>query len=277
MIYIGKSYTLEVVKMISFGVYLDADNLGTILLPKKFTPNNTQIGDNIHVFLYLDSEDRLVATTQTPKAQVGEFAYLEVTATTNFGAFLDWGLDKDLLVPFGEQHKPMTVGTSYLVYIYENHADDRIVASSKLDKFLDKQPPYYKPKQAVDLVIANSTELGYKAIINHTHWGVLFKEDVFQRLSYGQSIKGYIKRIRHDGKIDLMLQGGQETHDKNSKIIKDYLIKHNGYAPVHDKTDPQLISSLFGISKNAFKRALGTLYKQRIIDIEKEGIRLLKK
>ena len=260
MITIGKTYTLDVVKTVDFGVYLDAKDLGEVLLPKKYAPRDLAVGDTVEVFLYLDSEDRPVATTQKPKAQVGEFAYLKVAATTNIGAFLDWGLDKDVLLPFSEQHRPVKVGHSYLVFLYINKADGRITASSKIDKFLnDDTPHHYKPQQAVDLIIANSTDLGYKAIINHRYWGVLYKDEVFQRLSFGQSIKGYIKRIRDDGKIDLTLQGGQETRDQNEQIILTYLKKQKGFAPVHDKSAPQAISNLFGMSKGAFKKAVGGL------------------
>ena len=276
MITLGQTCELEVVKAVEFGFYLDAEDLGEILLPVKFAHADLVEGDLIEVFLYLDSEDRPVATTQEPKAKVGEFAYLEVVDTTSVGAFLDWGLDKDILVPFAEQHRPMEVGHSYLVFIYIGNIDGRIAASSKIDKFLDDEKPHdYKPKQAVDLIIANSTELGYKAIINHSHWGVLYKNDVFKRLSFGQYKKGFIKHIRPDGKIDLSLQGGQETRDKYAKIILNYLQEQNGFAPVHDKSDPQLISDLFGMSKGAFKKAVGGLYKQRVISIEKDGIRLI--
>jgi len=278
MIKIGRTYELDVVKAVEFGFYLDAENLGDILLPNKHAPDDLAEGDYLEAFLYLDSEDRPVATTQKPKAQVGEFAYLEAVANTSVGTFLDWGLDKDLLVPFSEQHRPMEVGHSYLVYVYINKADGRIVATSKIDKIIDDDKPHdFKPQQAVNLIIANSTDLGYKAIINHSHWGVLYKNDVHQRLSFGQSIKGFIKHVRPDGKIDLSLQGGQETRDKNTTLILDYLKNKNGFAPVHDKSDPKLISDLFGMSKGAFKKAIGGLYKQRVIRIEKDGIHLLEK
>jgi uncharacterized protein len=276
MIKIGETVHLDVVKVVEFGCYLDAKELGEVLLPRKHAPQDLAIGDTVKVFLYLDSEDRPVATTQTPKAKVGEFAYLKVVAITNVGAFLDWGLDKDILVPFAEQHRPMEVGHSYLVYLYLDKKDGRITASSKINKFLDDEKPHhFKPGQAVNLIIANSTELGYKAIINHSHWGVLYKDEVFQRLSFGQYKKGFIKHIRPDGKIDLSLQGGQETRDKYAKIIINYLKKQNGFAPVHDKSDPQLISDLFGMSKGAFKKAIGGLYKKKIIRIEDDGIHLL--
>ena len=276
IISLGASYTLEVTKLMDFGVYLNAKNLGSVLLPNKHTPAGLSPGDSLRVFLYLDSEDRPVATTQVPLAQVGQFAYLKVLANTDVGAFLDWGLDKDVLVPFSEQHRPMEIGHSYLVYLYLNEADGRITASSKIDKFLDDEAPHdFRAQQAVQLIIANSTELGFKAIINHSHWGVLYKNDVHQRLSFGQYISGYVLRVRPDGKIDLSLQGGQETRDKYAKVIEDYLIEHDGFAAVHDKSDPEQIAKLFGMSKGAFKKAIGGLYKQRIIDIEKNGIRLV--
>ena len=277
MINIGQYCELEVVKNVEFGVYLDAENLGEVLLPIKYVPQNLSIGDFVNVFLYLDSEERLVATTQKPKAVAGEFAYLEAVDITSVGMFLDWGLDKDILAPFGEQHRPMEVEKCYLVYIYVGDNDGRLTASSKIDKFLDDERPHnFEEKQAVDLIIANTTELGYKAIINHSHWGVLYKDEVFQRLSFGQSIKGFIKRIRPDGKIDLSLDGGQETRDKNTQIILDYLQKEKGFSSVNDKSDPQLISDLFGMSKKSFKKAIGGLYKERVIVIEKDGIRLRK-
>lgn len=278
MVKIGNNYELEVVKAVDFGFYLDAKELGEVLLPLKHAPEDLDVGDTLDVFLYLDSEDRPVATTQTPKVKVGQFAYLKVLDSTNVGAFLDWGLDKDVLVPFAEQHRPMETGHSYLVYLYLDKTDGRITASSKIDKFLDDEQPHdFKPQQAVDLIIANSTDLGYKAIINHSHWGVLYKDDVHQRLSFGQYKKGFIKYIRPDNRIDLTLQGGQETRDKYTKIILNYLQKKNGFAPVHDKSDPKLISELFGMSKKSFKKTIGGLYKSKTIVIEDDGIRLIEK
>ncbi len=273
---IGKTCVVNVVKSVDFGFYLDVEELDTVLLPRKYAPDDLSVGDTVEVFLYLDSEDRPVATTQKPKACVGEFAYLQVVDNSPVGAFLDWGLDKDVLVPFGEQHRPMEVGKFYLVYLYIDRVDGRIVASSKIDSVLsDDSHHAYKPQQAVDLIIANSTELGYKAIVNHSHWGVLYKNEVYQRLSFGQSIKGFIKYIRPDGKLDLSLQGGREARDKNTQRVLHYLQQQGGFAAVHDKSDPQLITELFGMSKGAFKKAIGGLYKQRVIRIEKDGIHLL--
>ncbi len=275
MITIGKIHRLNVVRMVEFGAYLDAGDVGEVLLPRKYSPRGLSVGHAIEVFLYLDSEDRPVATTQKPKASVGEFAYLEVVDTTSVGAFLNWGLDKDVMVPFAEQHRPMEVGRSYLVYLYLDRVDGRITASSKIDHFLDDDRPHnFAPQQPVDLIIANTTDLGFKAIINHSHWGLLYKGDVHQRLSFGQHINGYIKYIRSDGKIDLSLQGGRETREKYEDIIMSYLQQQQGFAAVHDKSSPELIADLFGMSKGAFKKALGGLYKKRLIVIHKDGIRL---
>jgi len=277
MVKLGNTHQLRVSKAVDFGFYLDAQELGDVLLPKKFAPKDLAVGDLLYVFLYLDSEDSPIATTQQPKAKVGEFAFLKAVARTHVGAFLDWGLDKDILVPFAEQHRPIEVDQSYLVYLYLDKHDGRIVASSKIDKFIDDDAPHdFTPQQQVNLLIANSTELGFKAIINNSHWGVLYKNDVFQKLSFGQSKKGFIKRIREDGKIDLSLQGGKETRDKYAKIILNHLEKQQGFAPVHDKSSPEIIADTFGMSKGAFKKAIGGLYKERLISIEKDGIRLVK-
>lgn len=274
MLAIGHNYTLKVVKRLEIGVFLDADNLGEVLLPNRYAPDDLAIDDDINVFLYLDSEGRVVATTQTPGARVGEFAYLEAVANTDFGTFLDWGLAKDLLAPFGEQHRPMEVGSSYLVYVYLGQADGRITASSKIDKFIDEDAPRdYIPRQAVKLIIASSTELGYKAIINHRHWGLLYKNEVFQRVSFGQSIDGYIKQVRPDGLIDVGIAAGRVSRDRNAQVILDYIDSQGGFAPVHDKSDPALITRLFSMSKKAFKQSLSSLYKQRLIVIETTGIR----
>lgn len=275
MIEIGNTYHLLVIKRTDFGVYLDAENLGEILLPSKHTPDNLSIDDTVEVFLYLDSEDRPIATTQTPKAEVGEFAHLEVKENTPFGAFLDWGLDKDVLVPFAEQHRPMVVGHSYIVFLYLDN-QGRITATSKIDKVvLEDDQHDFRPQQTVELIIGNSTELGFKAIVDQSHWGLLYKDEVDQRLSFGQSIQGYIKHVRPDGKIDLSLKSGQQTRDEYTQAILDYMRDHNGYAPVHDKSPPAQISDLFGMSKGQFKNAIGGLYKQKVIAIEKNGIRLV--
>lgn len=277
MLTLGQTYTLQVLKMTEQGAYVDGEELGEILLPTKFCPPGLEPGSELPVFLYQDSETRLIVTTQIPKVQVGEFAYLQVVANSDYGSFMDWGLDKDLLAPFGEQHVPMQVDRSYLVYVYLNNADGRITASSKIEKFLDDQAPHdFTPGQPVDLIIANSTDLGFKAIINHSHWGLLYKDEVHERLSFGQSKRGFIKFARPDGKIDLALRVEQETRDQYTLSVLDYLKRHDGFAAVHDKTDPAIIQKLFGMSKKTFKKVIGGLYKQRIIQIQDDGIRLNK-
>lgn len=275
MITIGKHYNLKVVKTVDFGYYLDASNLGEVLLPGKYAPEGLSDGDYIDIFLYLDSEDRPVATTESPFAAVGQFALLRVVAVTDVGAFLDWGLEKDLLVPFSEQNKPMKKGRSYLVYLYVDKASGRITATAKIDKLIEDDKPHrFKEKQAVKLIIAKKTDLGYKVIINNSHWGVLYDNEVHEHLNIGQHKEGFIKRIRPDGKIDLTLQGGPGLRSKHAFMIEKALNENDGFLAVHDKSDPALISELFGISKGAFKKAIGILYKQKVITIEKNGIRL---
>lgn len=275
MVQIGKTCKLEVVKQVSFGVYLNAHELGQVLLPNKVTPKDCQVGDLLDVFLYLDSEDIVIATTRRPLAQVGEFAYLKAVATGPYGAFLDWGLDKDLLLPFGEQHKPIEEGRSYLVYVHANRADERIMASSKIDKFLDKIEPEYTVGEQVDLYIGGTTDLGYKAIINHAHWGVIYENEVFQKLRFGQRLKGFIKQVRRDGKIDLVLQqGSKQELDKHAHIILIKLKQAGGFLALTDKTDAEIIYDQLGMSKKAFKKAIGGLFKNGQLSIDNDGLRL---
>ena len=273
---IGLMNEMEVVKKVEFGVYLDGGPHGEILMPQRYVPENCQIGDTVNVFIYLDSEDRLVATTDLPVAMVGEFARLKVVSVTSIGAFLDWGLPKDLLVPFREQQVKMEEGKSYLVFVYLDDESQRIVASSKLDKFVDNIPVDYEVGEEVDLIIAGKTDLGYKAIIDNSHWGLIFKNEVFQPLKIGDKLKGFIKNIRPDEKIDLSLEkAGYEKIDSISQSVLNKLKEANGYLPFNDKSAPDEISVTFGISKKNFKKAIGALYKQRLIDIEEKGIKLL--
>ncbi|MBV7314375.1 S1 RNA-binding domain-containing protein [Shewanella sp. NIFS-20-20] len=273
---LGKTSSLEVVKQVPFGYYLNAHELGQVLLPNKLAPKDCQVGDKVEVFLHLDSEDKVIATTRTPKAEVGQLASLKVVSTSRFGAFLDWGLDKDLLLPFAEQAKPLEVGNYALVYVHINRADDRIVASAKIDKFFDKTPPFYKEGEQVDLVIAGRTDLGYKAVINGAHWGVLYKDEVFQVLKPGFKTKGYIKRMRSDGKIDLQLSRGSKVElDSQSLSIMIKLKQAGGFLPLTDKTDAEVIYQTLAMSKKAFKKCIGGLYKQQKIAIETTGIRLI--
>lgn len=276
MIEIGKPCKLEVVKQVEFGVYLDAKDLGQVLLPSKAVPKECHVGDMVNVFLYLDSEDMVIATTKRALGQVGQFAFLEAKVNGPYGCFLDWGLDKDLLLPFGEQHREIEEGKSYLVYIYTSHVDDRIVASSKIDRFLDTTEPNYKEGEEVSLIIGGTTDLGFKAIINNAHWGVLYSNEVFTRLSFGQKIKGFVKRVRSDGKIDLSLQKGvKEELDQHSTTIMFKLKQAGGFLPLNDKTDAEIIYSQLSMSKKAFKKSIGGLYKKEQITISPDGIRLI--
>lgn len=275
MVNIGRYNTLRVIKEVDFGVYLDGEHEGEILMPVRYVPANCQVGDFVAVFLYLDSEDRPIATTEQPFAQVGEFAMLRVQSVNKIGTFLDWGIMKDLLVPFREQKVTMTEGRSYLVYIYVDEETHRIVASAKLNKFLDKTLPDYEVGQEVDLVIESETDLGYKAIVNNRHWGILYENEVFEQLAKGLKVKGYIKKIRTDHKIDLSLHPlGYEKVDPLTQMILDELKKMGGFIAVSDKSDAEEVYRVFGISKKSFKQAIGALYKKRLITLSPDGIRL---
>ena len=273
---IGKINHLEVVKEVDFGIYLDGGDLGEILMPKRYVPEGTMPGDMIETFIYLDSEDRLVATTEKPLAMVEEFALLEVVSVTPVGAFLNWGLPKDLFVPFREQRQPMEEGKKYLVYVYVDTNTKRIAASSKIEQYLDNIPVDYDLDEEVDLIIVNETDLGYNAIIDNSHFGILYKNEVFQPLNPGDRVQGYIKKIRTDGKIDLRLEkiGYEKISSFVDRIITE-LQKNKGFLPLTDKSSPEEIYQTFRISKKNFKAAIGALYKKRFIALEDNGIRLL--
>lgn len=276
---IGKYNNLRVIKHVDFGVYLDGDAYGEILLPKRYVPENCQEDDMLDVFLYKDSEDRIIATTEKPFVQVGECAFLRVVATGTVGAFLDWGLPKDLLVPYSEQHLRMEEGKSYLVYVFRDSETDRIIASSKLDRYIDNTMPEYKSGQEVDIWISNRTDLGYKAIINNLHWGILYANEVFRPLKTGDKLKAYIKKVRPDDKIDLSLEkpGYARTDNAAANILKLLENSRDGFLPYNDKTDAELIYKIFGMSKKAFKMSIGNLYKNKLIEIKPDGIKLVKK
>lgn len=277
MVEIGRINTLEVVRETDNGLYMDGQELGEILMPKKFISDEVRNLGWADVFVYSDSEDRLVATTEKPKAMVGEFAFLKVVAISKFGAFLDWGLPKDLLVPFREQKADMMEGRSYLVYLFVDMLTKRIAASAKLDKYLDNTPPEYEMGDEVQLLISEETDLGFKAIVNNEHWGILYKNQIYQNLMPGQKITGYINKVRDDEKIDLLLEKpGYEKVDAISQKILDELKANRGFMAVSDKTSPDMIKALFGISKKNFKKAIGGLYKKRLINFDSDGIRLSK-
>lgn len=277
MVELGKLNTLTVIKAVDFGMYLDGGDDGEILLPARNVPSGVVVGDNLEVFIYLDSEDMLIATTDTPKAMVGQCAYLTVVEVNQIGAFLDWGLPKDLLVPFGEQQKPMEKGQSYVVYLYIDQASERIAASTKLDKHLAESSPYFKEKQQVDLLICGRTDLGFKAVVNGIAIGLIFNSEVFKPIKYGQQMKGYIKRLREDNKLDLCLQlANREALDDLSQQVLDFIKKQGGVTTLTDKSKPEDIAKQFGVSKSSYKKALGKLYKQRLVLLTKENVSLVK-
>ncbi|EHR6782575.1 CvfB family protein [Vibrio parahaemolyticus] len=276
MIKIGQINSLEVIKKADFGVFLDGDDYGSVLLPNKHVPEGTELGDHIEVFLYFDSESQLAATIDKPIAQVGEWGLMKIEGINQTGAFVNWGIkEKDLLIPFSEQRARFTAGQNILVYVYTDKASGRIVGTTKFNKWLDKTPANYEVNEEVDLIIAERSQLGYKAIVNGKHWGMIFPSDVFGKLFIGKKLKGYIKQVREDGKIDLSLQkvGVAKMDDLSSKII-DLLEKKGGFLPLNDKSSPEAIFDAFRTSKGTYKKTIGGLYKQGKIAIEKDGIRL---
>ncbi len=273
MVEIGRISSCKIVKIVDFGVYLDGEGFGEILMPKRYVPSNCKVNDEVEAFIYFDSEDRLIATTEKPLVQVGEFAYLNVVATTKVGAFLDWGLPKDLFVPFREQKQKMDEGKSYMIYVYYDYDSDRIAASAKIDKYLDNLPPEYKEGELVNLKIAQKTDLGYKAIINDLHWGMIYNNEIFTDIKLGMAVTGYIKKIREDEKIDLSLQrAGHEKIYDLSDIILMKLRDNKGVLNISDKSPAEEIYTEFGVSKKNFKKAVGNLYKKRLIKISDNRI-----
>ena len=278
MVEVGKCNRLRVIRRTDTGVWLDGMKLGDIFMPNGYARMDCTAGDDIDVFIFSDSEDQLLATTKKPYAMVGDFALLKVASITPVGTFLDWGLKKDLLIPFGEQKEKMEEGRSYIVYVHLDKKTGRIVASSKLNRFLNKQPADFEEGQRVELMICSQTEIGYKAIIDNSRWGILYKNEVFQSLKKGQRLPGFIKKVRDDGKIDLCLQrpGSEKIGEVSDKIID--LIKARGrFIPITDKSPAETIYSMFGVSKKTYKKAIGALYKKRLIAIEENGIRLIAK
>ena len=275
---VGKYNTLEVLREVEHGLYLKGGGDNDILLPRDYIPEGTKVGDKIEVFVYRDSEDRIIATNLTPKATIGEFAFLKVVAATGVGAFLDWGLQKDLLVPFKEQVDKMVHGKSYVVYVYLDEDTDRVVATAKVNRYLDDEQPDLVEKQEVDLLIYRKTDMGFKAIVNNQYSGMIFDNEIFRAIRPGQQLKGYVKQIRPDGKIDLILQKmGYTNIDPVVTKIMQYLEDNDGKMEITDKSHAEVIYSTFGISKRAFKQAIGKLYKERLIKVDKETVSLVGK
>lgn len=282
MVRIGRMNHLKVVNLLDFGAFLEGGMLDDILLPKRFVPEGCQVGDELDVFIYLDSDDVPIATTLRPRAQVGQFACLKVTDTNRIGAFLDWNMPKELLVPFSEQKERMVKDQFYVVYVYQEQQGYRIVASSKISKFLDsissKTPHRYNNGQAVSLMIGDRTDIGYTAIVDNKYLGVIFDQDIDRPIRMGMKFDGFIKRVRPDQKLDVCLKKpGFDKQGMNDlgTVILARLKAENGFLPFNDRTDPAVVKREFSVSKRVFKMAIGGLYKERRISIDDDGIRLL--
>ncbi|ALO48856.1 S1 RNA-binding domain-containing protein [Hoylesella enoeca] len=273
---LGEYNRLTIVKTVDFGLYLDGGDEGEILLPSRYVPKDYQIGEELDVFLYLDSEERLVATTEKPLAQVGDFAYLEVAWVNEYGAFLHWGPMKDLFCPFREQKMRMEMGESYIVFVHIDEESYRIVASAKVERYLQKDVPPYVAGDEVDLLIWQKSDLGFKVIIDNRYQGLVYEDQVFKRIHTGDRMRGYISRVREDGKLDVTLQPtGYEQARVFSDTLLQYLKDHGGVCDLGDKSDAEAIKRRFQVSKKTFKKAVGDLYKRHLITITEQGIRLV--
>ena len=276
MVRIGKINRLSIIGKQGNEIHLDGGELGKIFLRGKDAVHKYQQGDALDVFVYVDREQRLLATIRKPYALVDELATLRVVATSSAGAFMGWGLDDDLFVPKGEQQNSMREGKSYVVCVFISEKTNRITASSKLEKFLDLQPPKYKEGEEVDLLIYGKTDLGYNAVVNSSHTGVIYQNEIFQKLAIGQQLRGYIKKIREDLKIDLRLnQTGYQSVDNISQTILNTIKSSGGMVDLTDKSPPEEIYAMFGVSKKVFKKAIGALYKKKIIVINPDGIKII--
>lgn len=276
MIQIGKLNKLKILRNTPYGLFLGSEDGEEVLLPKRFVPDNSEIGSELEVFIHSDSEDRMVASLEMPYATVGQFAKLRVKSIERIGAFLDWGLSKDLFLPNMEQAGELRVGDTVVVYLYLDRAD-RIAASMRLNRYLSKDKPELEKGAKVEALIISVTDLGYKAIVNNQFSGLLFKNEVFRRLELGLKVEAYVKEVRADNKIDLSLDAapGYKQQDDLGEAILSLLKRKGGYLAITDKTDPEVIYSLFGVSKKKFKIGLGGLYKKRLIAISDDGIRLI--
>jgi uncharacterized protein len=270
---LGEMNRLKVIKILDFGVYLQA-SLDEILVPTRYVPENTQIGDYLDVFIYTDSEDRIIATTFRPYLELGGFASLEVVDVNRYGVFMDWGLPKNLFVPFSEQNGRMNVGNKYVVTCYIDEETDRIIGTARIEKYLDPNTDRLNINQKVSIIPFKYTDLGIKCIINERYEGMLFKNTVLGKVYLGTQYEAYIKDIRPDGKIDLNQKNPTEQFDSHMKLIINALQNANGKLPYNDKTSPELIFEVFGISKRDFKQSIGRLYKANKITILPTGIEL---
>ena len=272
---LGKYNVLEVVKEVDFGMYLDGKDDGEILLPTRYVPEGCKPGDLLNVFIYLDMDERLIATTLQPLVQVGEFACLEVAWVNQYGAFLDWGLMKDLFVPFREQKMKMQKGGKYVVHVHIDDESYRIVASAKVEHYLSKEKPEYQPGDQVEILVWQRTDLGYKVIVDNRYSGLIFKNEIFQHVEPGMKTTAYVKQVREDGKIDIELQKeGRAKVEDFSETLLNFIKENNGYTTLNDKSAADLIYDTFGVSKKTFKKAVGDLYKKHLVTLEEGGIRL---
>ncbi|GMN05423.1 S1-like domain-containing RNA-binding protein [Croceitalea sp. MTPC5] len=276
MIQLGNYNELTVNRSTSVGVFLEDDDGTEILLPNKYVPENVKLDEKLTVFCYLDSQERPVSTTLKPFIIRNSFAFLKVVEVNSIGAFLDWGLEKHLFVPYREQRVKMEAGRWYVVYCYLDEQSFRLTASSKIDKFLSNEEISVKYNDEVEILVSRKTELGWEVIIGHKHKGLLFFDEVFRPIAIGDTLKGYIKRIREDKKIDISLQAlGSKMLDATASLIYKKLLEEDGFLPLHDKSLPEEIKRKLQLSKKAFKKGVGVLYKDRKITIQEDGIRLI--
>lgn len=277
MIEVGKYNELKILRHTSVGLYLGDESGEDVLLPNKYCPENYDLDDIIKVFVYRDYEDRKIATNLTPKVFLNEFAFLRVVAVADVGAFLDWGLEKDLMVPFKEQRQKMEEGRWYVVYLDLDKETDRLYASNKIEKLLKNDVLTIKKGEEVDLLVMQKTDIGFSVIVNNVHKGLIFENEIFKELNIGDKLTGFVKKIRDDNKIDISIQpiGYDNFNDPNMDLIYSTLSENKGFLTITDKSSPDEIYLQFGISKKAFKKAIGSLYKQRKITIQPKGIRLI--
>ena len=274
---IGQYNELRINRIVDFGAYLIDDDTHEVLLPKRYLTPDMKVGDVINAFVYNDSENRPVATTEVPRAVVGDFALMRVKAVNKVGAFRDWGLvAKDLLVPFSEQRVDMQAGRSYIVHVYLDQASGRIVASAKLAKFLNKTEPDYYHRQRVEVLVVQRSDLGYRVIVNNEHWGQIYQNETYQDINIGDRLTAFVKQVRPDGKVDVTLAKIEKMRvDDLADRILDYLKNHSGEMSLTDKSDPDDIVRAFSCSKKDFKKALGLLYKQHLVELSPASVTLV--
>lgn len=259
-----------------FGLYLDGGDDDLVLMPQKYVPDGVNVGDDVRVFVYLDQDERPVATTETPLCAVGDFAHLECSWVNEFGAFLSWGVTKDLFVPFREQKQKMVRGQSYIVHVHMDEESYRIMASAKVDKFLDTTRPTYKRGEEVSLLVWQKTDLGFKVIVDNRFQGLIYEDQIFQYVHTGDHLKGYIANVRPDGKLDCTLQPAGQQHTENfAEVLLQYLKDNGGHCDLGDKSEAEDIKRRFQVSKKVYKRAVGDLYKRHLISIEPLAIQLV--